>query len=78
MSLGKSLTTVTEEIISLFEEIFSQFEEILSQFEEILSQFEEIFSNEFLLSTYHEYEKRGYGGTLGHRNTGTPCATVTP
>ena len=71
MSLGKSLTTVTEEIISLFEEIFSQFEEILSQFEEI-------FSNEFLLSTYHEYEKRGYGGTLGHRNTGTPCATVTP
>ena len=64
MSLGKSLTTVTEEIISLFEEIFSQFEEI--------------FSNEFLLSTYHEYEKRGYGGTLGHRNTGTPCATVTP
>ena len=71
MSLGKSLTTVTEEIISLFEEIFSQFEEILSQFEEI-------FSNEFLLSTYHEYEKRGYGGTLGHRNPGTPCATVTP
>ena len=64
MSLGKSLTTVTEEIISLFEEIFSQFEEI--------------FSNESLLSTYHEYEKRGYGGTLGHRNTGTPCATVTP